>query len=33
MSRNILVVEDEPQMRKIIKGQLTRRHWNVTEAA
>ena len=33
MSRNILIVEDEPQMRKIIKGQLTRRHWNVTEAA
>jgi DNA-binding NtrC family response regulator len=33
MSRNILIVEDEPQIRKIIKGQLTRRHWNVTEAA
>jgi len=32
MSRNILIVEDEPQMRKIIKRQLTRRHWNVTEA-
>ena len=32
MSRNILIVEDEPQIRKIIKGQLTRRHWNVTEA-
>ena len=32
MSRNILIVEDEPQVRKIIKAQLTRRHWNVTEA-
>ena len=33
MSRNILIVEDEPQIRKILKGQLTRRHWDVTEAA
>ncbi|MEO1936440.1 MAG: response regulator [Myxococcales bacterium] len=33
MSRNILIVGDEPQMRKIVKGQLTRRPWNVTEAA
>ena len=33
MLRNILIVEDEPQMRKTIKGQLTRGHWNVTEAA
>ena len=33
MPRNILLVQDEPPNRKVIKGQLTRRHRNGIEAA